>query len=612
MSTQVFPLVFSHADQAHQLHLIRSCLDSPVTGQLDYSEGQPILVSGWLYSLKPELRGLSVHCSADDGPWQVTNAVHRPDVEKQFIAFGGQLGDEPTQFGFQIRVSAKYHIILAAHLDGKWMGLHSIAMNAEGYADLYESSLRQFVSNGQPVPSALMAPLDRSPLEAHIARWANRIKVNSEHNVLEGIDPLPLDLAEPIERFRLYVRTHQNLVDLVKDADGPVMLHPLRKTECKAFGGGVFDWHSYFVRFSDGLDSVYVLQKVSAIDAVFIPSRNFLFKFQHSDGMNLNKLLTSIVRGLLHQAAHKYPSRFLGFNVGHERPAHLMQDVLPGVAYLDEQRLLHPEIKWCTQNGGDYIDLSACFANTSKATNYPQQLEPGQFTCQMGAPMVYHSPGRFDAGFYDRIFQRLVNMASAVESDSFALHLLSGKQSFVLWLGVSSQKRIWLNQVEGLIKVIEMFQLNFPNLLVAFDGWTTPITPLPTDIVEIRRDSEVVQKVLGALAVKPAHINLVGARVSQKIAVAKYTSFYLTSALTGSIWVSRALKNKGLLHISNPLREIAEHHLGNPNAILLDSNFIKEVDAEKAPRFDCINYEINTEGLLNTIKFCTPEFKWNS
>jgi len=120
----------------------------------------------------------------------------------------------------------------------------------------------------------------------------------------------------------------------------------------------------------------------------------------------------------------------------------------------------------------------------------------------------------------------------------------------------------------------------------------------------------VMIEVLNRLPIRPAHIDLIGQTMSKKIAVAACVNFYFTSALTGSVWVSRAFQKKGMLHISNPLRAVAVEHQANPNARLLEGKWVKEVDAEANTRFDCIDYTIDLEGMLSEVKRFTPEFGW--
>lgn len=603
-------LVFTHPDVARHAHLLRCTLDLPRTESALPADGQALTLGGWALSLRADLPHPNILLSVDDAPWEACTRVERADVNTRLAALTGSTPSPAPLLGFFQEVQARHTVRIATQLDKRLVTLFVVVLSHAGYQDIYSEYLQQQLSAGAETPTPIQLPLDGKPFAEHLGHYTQSLRVVQEHELLAGRLLLPEPLAQRVDDYRLYIRTHQNLRDLVAHSDAPQLKHPLSGKPSRAVNGGQFHWHSFWLRFTDGTDSFYVIQKVSAMDAVFIPSEGLLLKLQHVDDLDVKLLTHTLLTELNKQAQEKFKGKFVGFNVGHPRPAHLLQDVLPGLAVLEEMQALKPTIPLCTFPGGDYIEPSECFTPLSPAQKMASALQPGEFMCLMGAPMTYSTPGQFPPAFYQRLNERLINMARHREADWPVRALLARKQHFVLWLGISAQKRVWVNQVDGLVRLIERFQAHYPNLLVAFDGWTNPKTPLPSDLAETQRDRGVMIEVLNRLHVRPAHVDLIGQGISRKIAVAEQVNFYFTSALTGSVWVSRAFQKKGMLHISKPLRDIAIHHQANPNALLLPAALVSEVDADKAPRFDYINYSIDLDALLAAVQAFTPEFNW--
>ncbi|MFN4329315.1 MAG: hypothetical protein ACK4FF_10615 [Limnobacter sp.] len=577
---------------------LRCELQTPTLGGPTPQGNDALTVAGWVALLAPPDIKPELLSRIDGQTWQPLDSQQ------------GLIADQPKAWSFKQALTAQHTIRIAVRLNDQLIQLFLIALSPEGCKSVYAQHLQDQLSDGCTRVSPLLAPTDGRTLGSHIAAYASRLNILTEHEWLTKAVSLPERLAALVNKYRLYVRTHQNLVDMVSTPAAPTLKHPVSDKPATATHGGYFHWHTFWLRFSDGEESFYIIQKVSAIDGVFIPSQNLLLKFQHLDSLDASLLIANILNELDLQVRKGYGSHFVGFNVSHPRPAHLLQDVLPGLAVLDEQQRLNSNIPISLLAGGDYLEPSQCFPALAPSKTVSLPLEPGAYLSLMGAPMTYNPPGQLPPSFYQALFSRLVGMAERKEADWTVRQQIQSQAYFVLWLGISAQKRVWLNQSEGLAKVIALFQRQFPNLLVAFDGWTAPARPLQTDLAEIQRDRLVMIEVLNRLPVRPAHVDLIGQTMSKKIAVAQYANFYFTSALTGSVWVSRAFQKKGILHISNPLRDIAVEHQANPHALLLPASLVTEVDADKAPRFDCINYSIELEGLIGTIKAFTPELDW--
>ncbi len=85
------------------------------------------------------------------------------------------------------------------------------------------------------------------------------------------------------------------------------------------------------VAFGHGDELVFVIQRVSSIEALYFPRRNLLISFRlHQD--HIEKLFSEI-------KFEKFPLKegreFAGFILSHHRPYHLFYDVLPAFTDID-------------------------------------------------------------------------------------------------------------------------------------------------------------------------------------------------------------------------------------------------------------------------------------
>ena len=171
----------------------------------------------------------------------------------------------------------------------------------------------------------------------------------------------------------------------------------------------------------------------------------------------------------------------------------------------------------------------------------------------------------------------------------------------LLWFGVSAQKRLWIEQVEGGAKIISELAKIYPNLGVVFDGWTCPDNPKDSDLTETIKDRALAEQITRLLPEKVMTFNVVGTTTIRKLAFANVIDAFIANSATGSIHVARFARKPGVGHMNTrlptesnlsyqtlkvPCSQIVD--IPNPDPKLSDAQFI--------------SYSINPDVILSMIK----------
>ncbi|HEX4878584.1 MAG TPA: hypothetical protein VFV39_01960, partial [Limnobacter sp.] len=499
----IHPMIFV----AEQLRLrageLRCHLDLPKPHTALAETPGELTLGGWSFGLIETQDHPKILASVDEGPLTPCEPYFRPDVNQKFRDTFARHLDDDTHLGFLLKVKVNHLIRLFASYQGEYVLVFVVVVSDEGQSIHHAIQIEDFLAQA-PGHHPLPRPTEDEGMASNINKAAARIQM------VNGED---LPTTSSYWAYRDYLRSHQNLRDLVQSGNLPMLRHPVSGTLAKAVAGGYSHGHVFWVRFADANSSFYVIQIVSSVDAIYIPAQRLLIKYQHTEALNAHAVLTSLLK-------HFDPRPFLGFYVGHTRPAHLVQDVLPALGFLAEANALPPTLPLCCIPGSNFVDAAKLYG----LGQHTKLLSVGQlaagFVCMLGAPQRTLPPGQLSAEFYARQFARLQTLSRQEECDWPPRKLLMPGQHYVLWLGIAAQKRVWVNQVEGLSRLIEVFQKRCANLIVVFDGWTCPCNPSQADLAEVQKDRDVMHQVLQTLPVKPACVDLIGQTISKKIAMA--------------------------------------------------------------------------------------------
>lgn len=311
---------------------------------------------------------------------------------------------------------------------------------------------------------------------------------------------------------------------------------------------------SHVVRLADDLgNSIYLLQLWTSCDAFYLPKTNTFVVIRYVRSVEIEAFASFVVQNIdrLHTAFNE-PSAFAGLLATASRPSHFFSNVAPTVRYAIEHGGV-PNLFYL--RGGDFAPLAPVLgidAMEQTLTDHEfnaATLWNGTFAFHAGVPFFWGQEA--SARLFD---QRYAEYASAAASEVAKRMIAEMRNGFpILWVGITGQKREWIEQIEGCALVLERLNARFQSLAVVFDGWTSPRSPSRIDEVETANDSAVTDGILRMLAEKGIKLktwSVVGFTAVDKTAVAQEIDFFLANHGTGSIQVARFARKPGVSHLS--------------------------------------------------------------
>ena len=199
-----------------------------------------------------------------------------------------------------------------------------------------------------------------------------------------------------------------------------------------------------------------------------------------------------------------------------------------------------------------------------------------------------------------RSFQRVADTAPLLIDDKFkSIHEEVQKYSPVIWMGITGQKRRWIEQEEGYANIISRLHKKYPNIAIIMDGWTTGKydEAYCKSNVNIQKDMQVVENIKALIDDDIPLFNIVGRSSIEKISIGNLVDFFIANNGTGSMNIDTICMRPGITHISNRFRRSSE--LGNIN---YSQNLIAEekvTDLETDSEFKHVgDYSINWEDIM--------------
>jgi hypothetical protein len=165
-----------------------------------------------------------------------------------------------------------------------------------------------------------------------------------------------------------------------------------------------------------------------------------------------------------------------------------------------------------------------------------------------------------------------------------------------LWIGITSQKRKWVEQVEGISKLIELISKKGMPLHIYFDGWTSPMTPSSSDQINIDSDLGVVDEIIKRTKnAQFTHTSIIGFNPKDKIKAAMNSDLYIANYASGSIFVSRFAGLRGLSHLNNNMER--SHHVHYQNQEI-DKSLVTDIK-EDGKNGHHVSYSIKVNDFIS-------------
>jgi hypothetical protein len=349
----------------------------------------------------------------------------------------------------------------------------------------------------------------------------------------------------------------------------------------------------------------FIYQSITFCDAIFLPTRKIFISFRDIDILAARNYLVSIFSNvdLVIKCAKKSSSKkFIGLIVGHSRPYHYFYNNLPALEVLDRDSVLDRVPELFYSKGTNFFDESILFKRktAAKQISAPELgrylIDTNGFVCQVG---LDHGHSASNKATIDSLDKKIV--ACVVdEMTSENINIESMRSCFpLIWFGVTSQKRSWLEQVEGAIYIFNKLSLSFPGLGIVFDGWTSPITSANGDAEQIKNDNLIIDSIRNSLNNSVKTFNVVGLTPIDKIRCALIIDCFIGNAGTGVIYVDRFCQKHGVGHINTGL--LKSKQFIRKNISLISAENVIDVVIDGNDRLDYVSYHLDPSVVLDEV-----------
>lgn len=273
-----------------------------------------------------------------------------------------------------------------------------------------------------------------------------------------------------------------------------------------------------------------------------------------------NVIKTVIDYGFFKKRIEK--GRLAGIIIGHSRPSHYFNEILYGLWYLknyNREKISSFEI--FSIEGMDYVNLDYIGQKhiPIKEKQINKIAKHGNFFICPSFSFPYHK----DEKLMDSLREKLIDASESSVEEKIDI----SRYNLIFWIGICTEHRKWVEQLEGYPKIIEELQKRFGSMLVIFDGITATESGGISSLENYNKnfsekEKEIISKIINKTQCSFEYKVLVGKKAIEKIYYAKNIDFFISSYGTDSIFPSLICKKPGVTYFDPELPEGSEE---NPN-----------------------------------------------
>lgn len=325
-----------------------------------------------------------------------------------------------------------------------------------------------------------------------------------------------------------------------------------------------------------------IVQNLEFIDCIILKDRLYYFNSEYWK----SPIVENLSRALEYFDKIETPNSDLkGFFLNNKRPYHFFYDQLSYATYIEERFTDIIEDNYSFVFYNTFVDPDIFLKNSSRyveSTLGEVYLRP--------CLILHHRTRDNEIDFPLLMESRLLHTTKKTTVDF-------ENYDFVLWIGVTGQKRIWVEQIEGYASIIKLLSKNFSNILVVVDGWTAPYG----EEVVLLEEEHIFNKIRKSCGDVVSFISVIGKDYYHKIAVCKHIDYFIANAGTGCMVPLRFCRKDGVLHTNSHLVTFPDNYdARGQNVKLVEKEFIKDVDIP-VKKIDMVSYHINWKVLYNLL-----------
>lgn len=586
MIVNSFEVVTPKESAVNSAQVFSGVLDSPTTRKA--YDGSSLIVSGWIMPID----STESYQVLVEGSFGVISGIPhrpRPDVAKKLGAM--PLAGQDQFCGFYIEVPFSPEIKVSVQFSSgmyHWKTLTAFQFHSD-------------------------LPLDITALLAHGAgsglsdKFTDLYMVSQALNYLDSstkvcrfsnVDSLELGVDE--KRFFLAFADFLSSASLFHDLlsvnrnSAPGVPAPFSSGESTLLGS-IFH-NINFMIFDFGAERFYLGQNLHSADFVYFPARSFVFILPNAlyNHAHLKGLMSYAVRTPSKLAAGDNVNVSVSeVAINGVSPYHFFYDSMPAIDIASRKGGLKFVDKLFAINSRCYADLQAAPCITGELLSATEgelcELSRGVgFDALCLSGVSYKALAESEISQMDReLMQRALKVVGFSER-----YAGIDSHKLVLWIGISQQKRAWLNQKEALVAVLTRLYQKNSNMCVVFDGMTADVFGDTSD-KNFFEDASVVSGIVESLPGGLTSYSLVGCGSEEKMYVSDKCDFFIANYSTGSMYPARFCGLPGVAHLSNSMLEAVRSIHIHPNTQLVPSNLVVDVPDETCGRIDFVSYEID-------------------
>lgn len=554
-------------------------------------ERSDVLIAGWIIPPGDEYYELVVE--GEFGTLHIPPNKKRPDVAKKLGA--RPLKGQEAFNGFHAKVPFSNEIKISLKIVGgivPWKTLKASSVDLDSVM-----ALRELLARGERAKE--FGKICTPELAVESSRQLHRIVKIYRSDSLNSLRLTDAE-REQFSIFSAYLSSPSFLGRMLEGVCAREGSIPSPFSLSRSVLVGSFFNQINFLIFECEGERFYIGQYLHSADFVYIPSRDFLFVFDNAIYNHAH------LHGFMEFAA-KNTDKFLPGN-GHGvtvsaiaingvSPYHFFYDCLPALYIAGQESKLAAVEKYYAINSRCYFNVeklsgaSGMLSSISESELSLQSWGVGfEALCIAGAS--YKSLSTAELAHMDRL---LIDAALADVSLAARYKSLDSSD-LVIWVGISQQKRAWLNQKEALIETILRLSGRYKRLSVIFDGMTTDVFG-STDDKNFTEDARVVAEIVDCLPPLVTCYTLVGCGSLEKIYAASKSHFFISNYSTGSMYPARFFGLPGVAHLSSSMLKAVEDMHIHFNTHLVPAEYVVDVPDENCNRVDFVSYRIDKDFL---------------
>lgn len=266
------------------------------------------------------------------------------------------------------------------------------------------------------------------------------------------------------------------------------------------------------------------------------------------------------------------PARFKGLVLSQSRPYHCFYDVMHGLYLMGGQGVdtKGPSMTVIIKRNMFFYDEGVVKVFLCRDDIEFSGYLDSSFS-QRGCIFIY--PGVQYSKLNDKNVLALMSDAISECASHFPGSAVFTPEKFelVLWIGVSAEKRCWVEQVDGWVNVLNKLSKVF-SVCAVIDGRTSALEPSKGDRFHARKELEIFNEIKGRCP-SVSLVSSIGLGAVEKIKIARSVSMFITSYATDSLYPSCICKKPGvvyapkeiggqrILHIHHDIVEVEEQHV---------------------------------------------------